>query len=138
MNSPLPRGVREPLPNRKRCVRQKATINGSNIYVDHGRTYPDGRAGEVFVDLHRDGAMVRSLMGCFSTAISLALQYGVPLEEIVAAFKGKTFEPNGAVKGNGCVSECTSLVDYVMRELEATYLLPPPPEKKPRKNRGAA
>jgi ribonucleoside-diphosphate reductase alpha chain len=133
MSEPVPRGVREPLPTRNRCVRQKGTLCGQNVYVDHGRLYPDGRPGEVFVDLHREGALVRSLMNCFATSVSLALQYGAPLAEIVKAFKGKTFEPNGPVVGNDCVTECTSLVDYVMREMEATHLLPPPPEKKSRR-----
>jgi len=112
---------RNPLPQRRTGYTQKARIAGNKIYLRTGE-YPDGRLGEIFLDMHREGAAYRSLMNCFAIAVSLGLQYGVPLEEFVEAFLFTRFEPNGIVDGNDRIRMATSVIDYIFRELAITYL----------------
>ncbi|MEW5884263.1 MAG: vitamin B12-dependent ribonucleotide reductase [Armatimonadota bacterium] len=109
------------LPSRRRGYTQKARVGGHKVYLRTGE-YEDGSLGEIFVDMHREGAAFRSLMNCFAIAISLGLQYGVPLEEFVDAFVFTRFEPNGIVKGNDKIKMATSVIDYIFRELAVTYL----------------
>lgn len=109
------------LPNRRRGYTQKARVGGHKVYLRTGE-YDDGSLGEIFIDMHREGAAFRSLMNCFAIAISLGLQYGVPLEEFVDAFVFTRFEPNGVVQGNDNIKMATSVIDYIFRELAVTYL----------------
>ncbi len=112
---------RHRLPDRRAGYTQKAVVGGHKVYVRTGE-YEDGSLGEVFLDMHKEGAAFRSLMNCFAIAISLGLQHGVPLEEFVDAFVFTRFEPNGMVKGNDRIKMSTSVIDYVFRELAITYL----------------
>jgi ribonucleoside-diphosphate reductase alpha chain len=112
---------RHRLPDRRSGYTQKAVVGGHKIYLRTGE-YEDGSLGEVFLDMHREGAAFRSLMNCFAIAISLGLQHGVPLEEFVDAFVFTRFEPSGMVKGNDQIRMATSVIDYVFRELAITYL----------------
>jgi ribonucleoside-diphosphate reductase alpha chain len=112
---------RRELPTRRSGYTQKAHIGGHKIYLRTGE-YGDGSIGEIFLDMHKEGAAYRSLLNAFSIAISLGLQHGVPLEEFVEAFIFTRFEPNGMVTGNPFVKMTTSVVDYVFRELAITYL----------------
>ena len=112
---------RKPLPHRRKGYTQKATVGGHKIYLRTGE-YEDGQLGEIFLDMHKEGAAFRSLMNSFAIAISLGLQYGVPLEEFVSAFTFTRFEPNGTVQGNPHIKMSTSIIDYVFRELAITYL----------------
>ena len=112
---------REKLPARRKGYTQKATVGGHKVYIRTGE-YPDGRLGEIFVDMHKEGAAFRSLMNNFAIAISLGLQYGVPLEEYVEAFTFTRFEPAGFVSGNERIKNATSILDYVFRELAISYL----------------
>jgi ribonucleoside-diphosphate reductase alpha chain len=112
---------REKLPNRRAGYTQKATIAGHNLYVRTGE-YEDGRLGEVFIDMHKEGAAFRSVMNCFAIAVSLGLQYGVPLDEYVDAFIYTRFEPSGRVLGNDHIKMVTSVIDYIFRELAICYL----------------
>lgn len=112
---------RERLPNRRAGYTQKAIVGGHKIYLRTGE-YEDGRLGEIFLDMHKEGAAFRSLMNCFAIAVSLGLQYGVPLEEFVDAFVFTKFEPNGMVQGNPHIKMATSIIDYIFRELAITYL----------------
>jgi ribonucleoside-diphosphate reductase alpha chain len=114
-------GARQPLPNRRKGYTQKATVGGHKIYLRAGE-YEDGRLGEIFLDMHKEGAAFRSVMNSFAIAISLGLQYGVPLEEFVEAFTFTRFEPAGFVQGNDRIKSATSILDYVFRELAVTYL----------------
>jgi ribonucleoside-diphosphate reductase alpha chain len=109
------------LPGRRRGYTQKARVGGHKVYLRTGE-YEDGQLGEIFIDMHREGAAFRSLMNCFAIAISLGLQYGVPLEEFVDAFVFTRFEPNGMVQGNDQIKMTTSVIDYIFRELAVTYL----------------
>ncbi len=109
------------MPSRRRGYTQKARVAGHKIYVRTGE-YEDGTLGEVFIDMHREGAAFRSLMNCFAIAISLGLQYGVPLEEFVEAFVFTRFEPNGPVQGHDNIKMSTSVIDFIFRELAMTYL----------------
>jgi ribonucleoside-diphosphate reductase alpha chain len=109
------------LPGRRRGYTQKARVGGHKVYLRTGE-YEDGQLGEIFIDMHREGAAFRSLMNCFAIAISLGLQYGVPLEEFVDAFAFTRFEPNGMVQGNDQIKMTTSVIDYIFRELAVTYL----------------
>ncbi|MBI3396491.1 MAG: vitamin B12-dependent ribonucleotide reductase, partial [Spirochaetia bacterium] len=109
------------LPDRRAGYTQKATVGGHKVYVRTGE-YADGRLGEIFLDMHKEGAAFRSLMNSFAIAVSLGLQYGVPLEEYVEAFVFTRFEPNGMVVGNNKIKMSTSIIDYVFRELAITYL----------------
>ncbi len=112
---------REKLPNRRKSYIQKATVGGHKVYLHTGE-YADGRLGEIFIDMHKEGAAFRSLMNNFAIAISLGLQYGVPLEEYVDAFTFTRFEPAGLVQGNDAIKNATSILDYVFRELAISYL----------------
>jgi ribonucleoside-diphosphate reductase alpha chain len=112
---------RRRLPDRRAGYTQKAIVGGHKVYLRTGE-YEDGTLGEIFLDMHKEGAAFRSLMNCFAIAISLGLQHGVPLEEFVDAFVFTRFEPNGIVKGNDRIKMATSVIDYVFRELAITYL----------------
>jgi ribonucleoside-diphosphate reductase alpha chain len=112
---------REKLPNRRTGYTQKAIVGGHKVYLKTGE-YKDGRIGEIFIDMHKEGAAFRSLMNNFAIAISLGLQYGVPLEEFVDAFTFTRFEPAGLVQGNDTIKNATSILDYVFRELAVSYL----------------
>ncbi|QDU60614.1 Vitamin B12-dependent ribonucleotide reductase [Planctomycetes bacterium Pan216] len=112
---------RRRLPDRRSGYTQKARIGGHKIYVRTGE-YEDGSLGEIFLDMHREGAAFRSLMNSFAIAISLGLQHGVPLEEFADAFIFTRFEPNGPVSGNPHIKMATSVIDYIFRELAITYL----------------
>ncbi|GGH16691.1 vitamin B12-dependent ribonucleotide reductase [Alsobacter metallidurans] len=112
---------REKLPDRRKGYTQKAIVGGHKVYLRTGE-YEDGRIGEIFIDMHKEGAAFRSLMNNFAIAISLGLQYGVPLEEYVDAFTFTRFEPAGFVQGNDAIKNATSLLDYVFRELAISYL----------------
>ena len=112
---------RRPLPDRRWGYTQKARVGGQKIYLRTGE-YEDGALGEIFIDVHREGAAFRSLMNCFAIAVSLGLQHGVPLEEFVEAFLFTRFEPNGLVIGNRKIHRVTSVIDYIFRELAIEYL----------------
>jgi ribonucleoside-diphosphate reductase alpha chain len=112
---------RERLPNRRKGYTQKAVVGGHNIYLRTGE-FEDGRLGEIFIDMHKEGAAFRSLMNNFAMAVSLGLQYGVPLEEYVDAFSFTKFEPAGLVQGNQAIRMATSILDYLFRELAISYL----------------
>src|SRR6185369_1649662 len=112
---------REKLPSRRKGYTQKAVVGGHKVYLRTGE-YDDGRLGEIFVDMHKEGAALRSLLNNFAIAISLGLQYGVPLEEYVDAFTFTRFEPQGPVQGNDTIKYATSILDYVFRELAISYL----------------
>ncbi|MFT7622876.1 MAG: ribonucleoside-diphosphate reductase alpha chain [Myxococcota bacterium] len=112
---------RRRMPFRRSGYTQKAIVGGHKIYLRTGE-YEDGSIGEIFLDMHKEGAAFRSLMNSFAIAISLGLQYGVPLEEYVDAFVFTRFEPNGMVEGNPYIRMSTSIIDYVFRELAITYL----------------
>ena len=112
---------RKPLPHRRNGYTQKASIGGHKVYLRTGQ-YQDGSLGEIFIDMHKEGAAFRSLMNCFAIAISLGLQHGVPLEEFVDAFVFTRFEPNGIVTGNDRITMATSTIDYIFRELAINYL----------------
>ncbi|MCB8932624.1 MAG: vitamin B12-dependent ribonucleotide reductase [Fimbriimonadaceae bacterium] len=109
------------MPNRRRGYTQKARVGGHKVYLRTGE-FEDGSLGEIFVDMHREGAAFRSLMNCFAIAISLGLQYGVPLEEFVDAFVFTRFEPNGSVQGHDNIKMSTSVIDFLFRELALSYL----------------
>ena len=112
---------RRRLPDRRKGYIQKAAVGGHKVYLHTGE-YDDGELGEVFIDMHKEGAAFRSLMNNFAIAISIGLQYGVPLEEFVDAFVFTRFEPAGAVTGNDTVRSATSILDYIFRELGVSYL----------------
>src|SRR5271154_2499858 len=112
---------REKLPDRRKSYIQKAVVGGHKVYLHTGE-YEDGRLGEIFIDMHKEGAAFRSLMNNFAIAISLGLQYGVPLEEFVEAFIFTRFEPAGLVQGNDAIKNATSILDYIFRELAISYL----------------
>ncbi len=112
---------RRRLPDRRAGYTQKARIGNHKIYLRSGE-YEDGTLGEIFVDMHKEGAAFRSMTNCFAIAVSLGLQHGVPLEEFVDAFIFTRFEPNGVVSGNPHIKMTTSIIDYIFRELAVTYL----------------
>ncbi len=112
---------RERLPERRKGYTQKAIVGGHKVYLRTGE-YDNGRLGEIFIDMHKEGAAFRSLMNNFAIAISIGLQYGVPLEEFVEAFTFTRFEPSGMVEGNETIKIATSLLDYIFRELAVSYL----------------
>jgi ribonucleoside-diphosphate reductase alpha chain len=112
---------RHRLPDRRRGYTQKARIGGHKVYLRTGE-YENGTLGEIFLDMHKEGAAFRSLMNSFAIGISLGLQHGVPLEEFVEAFTFTRFEPNGMVAGNDRIKMATSVIDYVFRELAVSYL----------------
>jgi ribonucleoside-diphosphate reductase alpha chain len=115
------RGERRRLPNRRKGYTQKATVGGHKVYL---RTceHEDGRLAEVFIDMHKEGSAFRSVMHNFAIAISMGLQYGVPLEEFVESFTFTRFEPSGIVEGNDAIKMATSILDYIFRELAISYL----------------
>ena len=113
--------TRDKLPERRLGWTQKVKIDNNTFYLRTGE-YKDGKLGEIFLDMHRQGAAMRSLLNCFAIAISLGLQYGVPLDEFVNAFTFTKFEPSGLVQGSDRVKICTSIVDYIFRELAIHYL----------------
>ena len=112
---------RRRMPERRYGYTQKAIVGGHKLYLRTGE-YEDGTLGEIFLDMHKEGAAFRSLMNCFAIAISLGLQHGVPLEEYIEAFVFTRFEPNGPVKLNERIKMSTSIIDYIFRELAITYL----------------
>ncbi|WP_040489421.1 vitamin B12-dependent ribonucleotide reductase [Fulvimarina pelagi] len=112
---------REKLPNRRKGYTQKAIVGGHKVYLRTGE-FDDGRIGEIFIDMHKEGAAFRAMMNNFAIAISLGLQFGVPLEEYVEAFTFTRFEPAGMVQGNEAIKNATSILDYVFRELAVSYL----------------
>ena len=118
-NAPSPSADR--LPQRRKGYTQKAIVGGHKVYLRTGE-YEDGTLGEIFIDMHKEGAAFRSLMNNFAIAISIGLQYGVPLEEYVEAFTFTRFEPSGMVEGNDAIKMATSVLDYIFRELAISYL----------------
>jgi ribonucleoside-diphosphate reductase alpha chain len=112
---------REKLPERRKGYTQKAIVGGHKVYLRTGE-YGDGRLGEIFIDMHKEGAGFRAMMNNFAIAVSVGLQYGVPLEEFVEAFTFTRFEPAGMVQGNDSVKNATSILDYIFRELAISYL----------------
>jgi ribonucleoside-diphosphate reductase alpha chain len=122
----LQRGTREKLPSRRSGYSQKAKVGGHTIYVHTGEFEAENgdapRLGEVFIDTAKDGAAFRSLMNCFAIAVSMGLQYGVPLQKFVDTFVFTKFEPNGMVTGHDRIQFSSSIIDYIFRELAVTYL----------------
>jgi len=112
---------RSKMPDRRKGYIQKITIADHKIYLHTGE-YDDGKVGEIFIDMNKEGELVRSLMNNFAIAISLGLQYGVPLDEFVDAFIGTKFEPSGEIKGNDRILSASSILDYIFRELAISYL----------------
>ena len=112
---------RHRLPDRRKGYIQKATVGGHKVYLHTGE-YDDGELGEIFIDMHKEGAAFRSLINNFAVAVSIGLQYGVPLEEFVDAFLFTRFDPAGPVNGNDQIRSATSIIDYVFRELGVSYL----------------
>ena len=109
------------MPDRRKGYIQKASIGEHKIYLHTGE-YNDGKIGEIFIDTNKEGELVKALMNNFAIAISLGLQYGVPLDEFVDAFVDTKFEPSGKVDGNDRILSATSILDYVFRELAISYL----------------
>ena len=112
---------REKLPDRRKGYTQKAIVGGHKVYLRTGE-YEDGKLGEIFIDMHKEGAGFRAMMNNFAIAVSVGLQYGVPLEEFVDAFTFTKFEPAGMVQGNEAIKNATSILDYIFRELAVSYL----------------
>ena len=115
------RAKREKLPERRKGYTQKAIVGGHKVYLRTGE-YADGALGEIFIDMHKEGAGFRAMMNNFAIAVSVGLQYGVPLEEFVDAFTFTKFEPSGMVQGNDSIKNATSILDYIFRELAVSYL----------------
>ncbi len=115
------RAVRRRMPDRRKGYTQKAVVGGHKVYLRTGE-YEDGTLGELFIDMHKEGAAFRSLMNNFAIAVSIGLQYGVPLEEFVEAFTFVRFEPSGMVEGNDAIKMATSILDYLFREVAISYL----------------
>jgi ribonucleoside-diphosphate reductase alpha chain len=115
------RSHREKLPERRKGYTQKAIVGGHKVYLRTGE-YKDGQLGEIFIDMHKEGAGFRAMMNNFAIAVSVGLQYGVPLEEFVEAFTFTKFEPAGMVQGNEAIKNATSILDYIFRELAVSYL----------------
>ncbi|MDC0200448.1 ribonucleotide reductase [Candidatus Pelagibacter sp.] len=109
------------MPDRRKGYIQKATIGDHKVYLHTGE-YEDGKIGEIFIDTSKEGELVKALMNNFAIAISLGLQYGVPLDEYVSAYVGTKFEPSGKVYGNDRILSATSILDYIFRELAISYL----------------
>jgi ribonucleoside-diphosphate reductase alpha chain len=112
---------RDRMPERRRGYTQKAVVGGHKVYLRTGE-YQDGKIGEIFIDMHKEGAGFRAMMNNFAIAVSVGLQYGVPLEEFVDAFTFTRFEPAGQVQGNETIKNATSILDYIFRELAVSYL----------------
>ena len=115
------RSTREKMPERRKGYTQKAVVGGHKVYLRTGE-YSDGSLGEIFIDMHKEGAGFRAMMNNFAIAVSVGLQYGVPLEEFVDAFTFTKFEPAGLVQGNDSIKNATSILDYIFRELAVSYL----------------
>ncbi|WP_101068122.1 vitamin B12-dependent ribonucleotide reductase [Roseovarius salinarum] len=115
------RSHREKMPERRKGYTQKAIVGGHKVYLRTGE-YADGALGEIFIDMHKEGAGFRAMMNNFAIAVSVGLQYGVPLEEFVDAFTFTKFEPAGMVQGNDSIKNATSILDYIFRELAVSYL----------------
>ena len=109
------------MPDRRKGYIQKATIGDHKVYLHTGE-YEDGKIGEIYIDTSKEGELVKALMNNFAIAISLGLQYGVPLDEFVSAYVGTKFEPSGKVHGNDRILSATSILDYIFRELAISYL----------------
>jgi ribonucleoside-diphosphate reductase alpha chain len=127
---------RRRLPERRKGYIQKSIVGGHKVYLHTGE-YDDGELGEIFIDLHKEGAAFRSLMNNFAISISIGLQYGVPLEEYVDAFLFTRFEPAGEVKGNETIRHATSILDYIFRELACPISAVPISRKSIRSTRAA-
>ena len=112
---------RSKMPDRRKGYIQKVTVGDHKIYLHTGE-YDDGKVGEIFIDMNKEGELVKALMNNFAIAISLGLQYGVPLDEFVDAFIETTFEPSGEIKGNDRILNASSILDYIFRELAISYL----------------
>ena len=112
---------RSKMPDRRKGYIQKITIGDHKIYLHTGE-YDDGKVGEIFIDMNKEGELVKALMNNFAIAISLGLQYGVPLDEFVDAFIETKFEPSGEIKGNDRILSASSILDYIFRELAISYL----------------
>src|SRR5690606_38334201 len=112
---------REKMPDRRKGYTQKAVVGGHKVYLHTGE-YADGRIGEIFIDMHKEGAAFRAMMNSFAISISVGLHYGVPLDEYVDAVTFTRFEPAGMVLGNDRIKNATSILDYVFRELAVSYL----------------
>ena len=112
---------RDKMPERRKGYTQKAIVGGHKVYLRTGE-YEDGKLGEIFLDMHKEGAGFRAMMNNFAIAVSVGLQYGVPLEEFVDAFTFTKFEPAGMVQGNDSIKNATSILDYIFRELAVSYL----------------
>src|SRR5258706_8958400 len=117
----IERIARDRLPHRRKGYTQKAVVGNHKVYLRTGE-YEDGKLGEIFIDMHKEGAAFRSLMNNFAIAISIGLQYGVPLEEFVEAYTFTRFEPSGIVEGNDAIKMATSVLDYIFREVAISYL----------------
>lgn len=115
------RAGRTKMPERRKGYTQKAVVGGHKVYLRTGE-YQDGNLGEIFIDMHKEGAGFRAMMNNFAIAVSVGLQYGVPLEEFVDAFTFTKFEPAGMVQGNDSIKNATSILDYIFRELAVSYL----------------
>jgi ribonucleoside-diphosphate reductase alpha chain len=111
---------RRKLPSKRRGYTQKAVVGGHKVYLRTGE-YDDGSIGEIFIDMHKEGAAFRSLMNCFAISISIGLQYGVPLKEYFDAFAFTRFEPNGRVDGSDEIENASSILDYIFRQLNHFY-----------------
>jgi ribonucleoside-diphosphate reductase alpha chain len=116
-----PQGVRVRLPKKRRGFTQEAYVGGHKVFLRTGE-YDDGSLGEIFIDMHKEGAAFRSLMNCFAMAVSIGMQYGVPLETYVEQFTFTRFEPHGVVSGHPNIKFATSIVDYIFRVLGVEYL----------------
>ena len=116
------RSNREKMPERRKGYTQKAVVGGHKEYLRTGE-YGDGSLGEIFIDMHKEGAGFRAMMNNFAIAVSVGLQYGVPLEEFVDAFPYNKFETAGLVQGNDSIKNATSILDYIFRELAVSYLV---------------
>jgi ribonucleoside-diphosphate reductase alpha chain len=108
------------MPDRRKGYIQKATIGDHKVYLHTGE-YEDGKIGEIFIDTSKEGELVKALMNNFAIAVSLGLQYGVPLDEFISAFVGTKFEPSGKVYGNDRIISASSILDYIFRELAISY-----------------
>ena len=114
-------GKRFSMPDRRKGYIQKASIGNHKVYLHTGE-YEDGKIGEIFIDTSKEGELVKALMNNFAIAVSLGLQYGVPLDEFVNAYVDTKFEPSGKVYGNDRILSATSILDYIFRELAISYL----------------
>ena len=119
-NSDNKNGKRFSMPDRRKGYIQKATIGDHKVYLHTGE-YEDGKIGEIFIDTSKEGELVKALMNNFAIAISLGLQYGVPLDEFISAYVGTKFEPSGKVHGNDRILSASSILDYIFRELAISY-----------------